>query len=264
MPPEPADTFDLNEFFVAVPAVSSPNQELQAYAMQQVEIDGAHISLEADWIQEQYISGKAESIIAFRYGTFAFRVNTVRGKGLFPAIWLLPTEGGAYPELDIYELLGNEPHILYGVLHYMDGSEKARDFFQYDFPEDDIPETCQIRFEWTPEEIAWYLEDEKLHSIQENIPDQYMYMIINLAVGGEWPGDPDENTQFPTSFEVDVLEFEPRELYLRQAGVLCIMEVKRVEQKFILNRQESLLLKKRLEPTKEHGTISAGCRQRGQ
>lgn len=202
--------------FVAVDALKSPNNELQQYTSSQVEINETHIRMTANKVGDVYLSGKAESVSAFRYGRFSFCVNTMEGVGLFPAIWMMPSNTNTdYPEVDIYELIGNEPNIFYGVLHYMKEGEKSRDYFTYTFPADKIPETYRITFEWTLEEMVWYLEDEVVYTIRENVPDEPMYFIFNLAVGGDWPGSPDAYTEFPAMFEVEILEFEPQEIYSR-------------------------------------------------
>lgn len=210
------ETPEYDAMFVAVDASKSPNNELQQYISSQVQIGETHIRMTADKIGEVYLSGKAESVSAFRYGRFSFCVNTMKGAGLFPAIWLLPSDTSSYyPEVDIYELLGDEPNIFYGVLHYMEESEQSRDFFKYTFPADKIPETYRITFEWTREEMVWYLGDEIIYTIQDNVPDEPLYFIFNLAVGGDWPGSPDADTEFPATFEVEILEFMPQEIYLR-------------------------------------------------
>lgn len=210
------ETSEDDAMFVAVDALKSPNNEIQQYISSQVQIDETHIRMTADKMGEVYLSGKAESVSAFRYGRFSFCINTMKGVGLFPAIWMLPSDTNSdYPEVDIYELIGNEPNIFYGVLHYMEESEKSRDFFRHTFPVDKIPETYRITFEWTPEEMIWYLEDEVVYTIRENVPDEPMYFIFNLAVGGDWPGSPDAYTEFPAMFEVKILKFEPQEIYSR-------------------------------------------------
>ena len=210
------ETSEDDAMFVAVDALKSPNNEIQQYISSQVQIDETHIRMTADKMGEVYLSGKAESVSAFRYGRFSFCINTIKGVGLFPAIWMLPSDTNSdYPEVDIYELIGNEPNIFYGVLHYMEESEKSRDFFSHTFPVDKIPETYRITFEWTQEEMIWYLENEVVYTIRENVPDEPMYFIFNLAVGGEWPGSPDADTEFPAMFEVEILEFMPQEIYSR-------------------------------------------------
>ena len=143
---QPSNAED-DEMFVAVDSLKSPNNELQQYTSSQVEIDETHIRMTANKMGDVYLSGKAESVSAFRYGRFSFCVNTMKGVGLFPAIWMLPSNTNTdYPEVDIYELIGNEPNIFYGVLHYMKEGEKSRDFFTYTFPADKIPETYCITF----------------------------------------------------------------------------------------------------------------------
>lgn len=213
---EPPSNTEDDAMFVAVDALRSPNNELQQYISSQVEIDETHIHMTADKMGEVYLSGKAESVSAFRYGRFSFRINTMKGVGLFPAIWMLPSDTNSdYLEVDIYELIGNKPNIFYGVLHYMEESEKSRDFFRHTFPVDKIPETYRITFEWTQEEMVWYLGDEIIYTIQDNVPDEPLYFIFNLAVGGNWPGSPDADTEFPAMFEVEILEFMPQEIYSR-------------------------------------------------
>lgn len=202
--------------FVAKNDFNPPNEELQEYVTSQVEMDGAHIRITADKIGEEYISGKAESSTAFRYGTFSFKINTIKGVGLFPAIWMLPSNGKtAYPEVDIYESIGNKPEEIYGVLHFRRNEQTARDFFTHEFPDDEIPETYQIKFEWTPNQMVWYLDNKVMYTIRNNVPQIPMYMTLNLAVGGRWPGSPDANTKFPAVFDIEVLEFEPEEIYSR-------------------------------------------------
>jgi len=65
--------------FVAVDALKSPNNEIQQYISSQVQIDETHIRMTADKMGEVYLSGKAESVSAFRYGRFSFCINTIKG-----------------------------------------------------------------------------------------------------------------------------------------------------------------------------------------
>lgn len=202
------------DFFIAKTDLEVVNEELQKYLPSQVEIEDMKVKMTADKVEGKYISGKAESVTAFRYGTFSFKLNTISGNGLFPAIWLLPSNiMDEYLEVDIYELIGNHPDEFYGVLHYNTAEEEFKDFFTYEF--DIIPESYVLTFEWTQENMTWYLNDEKIYTMRENVPDVPMYLIFNLAIGGNWPGDPDQSTVFPTSFDVEVLEFNPQETYSR-------------------------------------------------
>ena len=92
---------------------------------------------------------------------------------------------------------------------------KKRNFFQHEFPKDKIPEEYEVMFKWTKDKISWYINGDEVHSVTENVPQVAMYLNINLAVGGVWPGDPDDKTQFPSLFEVDVEEMHIEEVYER-------------------------------------------------
>lgn len=190
------------------------NHELQYYLPSQVAIYDNEIKMIADIVDDHYVSGKVESQLAFRYGTFTFKINSINGNGLFPAIWLLPSNNESYPEVDIYELIGNNPNEFYGVLHYVEEKEKKRDFFTYDFSSN-IPKEYVIKFEWSADYMIWYLNNEIIYVIESNVPNVPMYLIFNLAIGGTWPGNPDSKTVFPTTFNVEILEFNPLETYTR-------------------------------------------------
>ncbi|MGN1041974.1 MAG: family 16 glycosylhydrolase [Christensenellales bacterium] len=200
--------------FIAVADDIAYNNELQKYLCEQTVIDGNHITITADLVEKEHISGKAESKMAFRYGTFAFRVNTIRKKGLFPAIWMLPSDEERYPEVDIYEMVGSEPYQFFSGMHYLYGETKKKDFFSYRVNSQKMNDTYVLKFEWTPEKMVWYVDDAEIGSISHNVPDVPMYLICNLAVGGSWAGTPPDRV-FPESFEVEIVEFEPVEIYAR-------------------------------------------------
>ena len=209
------DSDILKELFYEVTDYTPPNKELQVYMAGQTRIEDNKAVMTAEYFEDHLYSGKLESKIAFRYGTFAFKVHTMRGKGLFPAIWMMPSEGELFPELDLYELIGNEPDLFYGVLHYYNNDMKKRNFFQHRFQEGNIPDEYEVKLEWTPDKLIWYLNGEEVHRMTEYVPQVPMYMSMNLAVGGIWPGDPDEDTIFPASFETEILEFHVEEVYVR-------------------------------------------------
>ena len=213
--PSDISSMSMEDLFFAVEGEAPSNGELQLYLSSQTKIEDSRMEFTALPEYATYLSGKAESKIAIRYGTFEFQVCTVHGNGLFPAIWLLPNSNVALPEIDIYEAIGNDPDKFYGVMHYMEDDDRARSFFEYEFPEDEIPESYRVRFEWYPDGMHWYLNGEKIYSITEDVPEKDMYMMLNLAVGGRWAGAPGEDTVFPTVFTVDVLEFRPQRIIER-------------------------------------------------
>ena len=170
------------------------------------------------------------------YGRFECRAKLPLGKGLWPAFWMLPatnTYGGwaASGELDIMEARGQEPTKVSGTIHY--GScwpanvHSGADFL---FPDKTtIAEFHIYALEWEPEELHWYVDD-KLYSTQkkwwssskvnyqrqgvkpkedgERNPwpapfDKPFYLILNLAIGGNFLGNPDTQTSFPAEMVID-------------------------------------------------------------
>ncbi len=154
------------------------------------------------------------------YGKFEIRAKLPKGKGLWPAIWMLPTDweyGGwaASGEIDIMELLGNNPFQIYGSLHF--GGEAPANTFEHgvfvlkdslDFAED----FHRFTLEWDTTEIRWYVDDSMYvkqnawYSSGAHYPapfDKRFHLLLNVAVGGNWPGAPDATTSFPQRMYVD-------------------------------------------------------------
>ncbi|RMI13371.1 MAG: glycoside hydrolase family 16 protein [Calditrichaeota bacterium] len=157
----------------------------------------------------------------WRYGRFDIRARLPRGKGLWPAIWMLPTDnvyGGwaASGEIDIMELVGDRPNQVFGTLHY--GGEYPNNrhsgaTFTLPLSEGTFNDAFHLfTLEWDTTEFRWYV-DGFLYQTQnswytDNAPypapfDQRFHLILNVAVGGNLPGNPDASTEFPQVMEVD-------------------------------------------------------------
>lgn len=155
----------------------------------------------------------------WKYGKFEVRAKMPKGKGMWPAIWMMPTDnvyGGwaASGEIDIMEYLGHDTTKVYGTLHYggswpnNKSSGKSYTLKNGGFNEDFHTFTLI----WEEGKIQW-LVDGELYQTQTswytagaNFPapfDQRFHMILNLAVGGNWPGNPDGSTKFPQEFVID-------------------------------------------------------------
>lgn len=163
-----------------------------------------------------------QGLFSQTYGRFEIRAKLPEGKGLWPALWMLPEDSeygswAASGEIDIMEAKGSEPYYVHGTLHY--GSEWPQnvysgDTYEFEFtnPATDITTWHVYTLEWVPGEIRWYI-DNKLYQTQqlwysnENpypAPfDKDFYLLMNLAVGGHYDGDPDETTLFPAQMEID-------------------------------------------------------------
>ena len=155
----------------------------------------------------------------WKYGRFEIRAKLPAGQGYWPAVWMLPTDKvyGGWPhsgEIDIMELVGHKPNEVYGTLHYanQEGNHAYRGT-NITLAVGTFADSFHVfRLDWEPGAIRWYL-DNKLFQTQTNWPsgtnsypapfNQRFHLILNLAVGGNWPGNPDTNTIFPQAMIVD-------------------------------------------------------------
>jgi beta-glucanase (GH16 family) len=170
-----------------------------------------------------------------KYGRFEFRAKLPTGQGIWPALWMLPQDekyGGwaASGEIDVLEAKGQEPTKALGTLHFGSrwpaNAQVSKDYLLPD--RGTIADFHVYGLEWEPGEIRWYV-DGRLYSTQSfwwsssksdgakgakpaqeadlnawPAPfDQPFYLIINLAVGGQFPGKPDKTTEFPAEMLVD-------------------------------------------------------------
>jgi len=168
-----------------------------------------------------YLSGIITSYGTFKmtHGYVETRAKLPAGRGLWPAFWLLPTHYVEdVPEIDVMEFLGQDVDRLYQTYHYFDIADGWRKVSTPSFPvysTDWTQEFHTYGMAWGPTEIIWYVDGVETHRITEadyKISGQPMYLIANLAVGGNWPGTPDENTVFPAEFEIDYIRAYKRKL----------------------------------------------------
>lgn len=138
------------------------------------------------------------------YGFFAMRARLPSGRGMWPAFWLVPDDASWPPEIDVMEMLGHDPQTIYMTLHYFDADgERSKQGEAFTGP-DTSQGFHEFAVDWQPGLLIWYVDGvERFRVTGEAVPDVPMYMIVNLAVGGYWPGVPDEETSFPAEMQVD-------------------------------------------------------------
>lgn len=154
-----------------------------------------------------YTSGMVSSYGKFaqQYGWFEIRAKFPKGKGIWPAFWLLPETKSWPPEIDILEILGHEPDTVLMTNHW--GQDfRSRQFRTAKWQGPDFSADFHtFAVEWTPEVIIWYVDGVERHRSTEHVPQQRMYILANLAVGGDLPGMPDDTTPFPGVMEIDYI-----------------------------------------------------------
>ena len=229
------EALDLSKWEFEVNARGGGNNELQYYVTNNVRLHAGLLLIEAR--KERYTGPEGTRDYTssrirtkrkgdWRYGRFEARARLPKGQGIWPAIWMLPTDQryGGWPnsgEIDIMELVGHEPNKVHGTLHYGDPIKRhayrgtnftlATGTFADDFH--------VFRCDWAPGEMRWYVDGEPYqmqtnwHTRTNSFPapfDQRFHLILNLAVGGNWPGNPDVATTFPQAMVVDYVRVYQR------------------------------------------------------
>lgn len=206
------------------------NGELQYYAdrPENIRVENGNLVIEAKkekfnsaGVEKDYSSGRMRTKrrASWLYGRFEIRAKLPTGRGVWPAIWMLPENspyGGwaASGEIDIMELVGHEPNKAHGTLHYgASWPKNVHTGAPYTLEKGSFADDFHVfAIEWEKGEIRWYV-DGKLYQTQNKwsstggpFPapfDKPFHLVLNVAVGGGWPGPPDASTVFPQKMEVD-------------------------------------------------------------
>jgi len=146
------------------------------------------------------------------YGHFETRLKMSRGQGMWPAFWMLGT-GGGWPdagEIDIMENVGFEPNTVHGTLHGPGYSGAGGIGAGYSIGNPFADGFHTFAVDWSPNRIVWSVDG---NTYQTRTPadlngnrwvfDHAFFLILNLAVGGYWPGDPNSSTPFPNTLVID-------------------------------------------------------------
>ncbi|MEO8883748.1 MAG: glycoside hydrolase family 16 protein [Devosia sp.] len=148
--------------------------------------------------------GAGTDRFSFTYGYVEVRAKLPKGKGVWPAIWLLPSTHKSLPEIDMAEVLGDTPELLRLHYHYANGTNSESIGKNITTPDLSL-DWHVYGMDWEKDAIVWYLDgiEQWRYTDTASISHEPMYLLMNLAVGGDWPGAPDQDTVFPTSMLVD-------------------------------------------------------------
>ena len=185
--------------------------------------------------KDYYTSGKVNSQHKrqFTYGKVVARAKAPKGKGLWPAVWMMPeneAKYGQWPkcgEIDIMEVLGSDTKTAYCTLHYGEPHGEKQDTKVLD--SNDFSDTFHdYSVEWEPGEMRWYIDDELILTVNDWFTaeagkdekpypapfNQPFFVQMNLAVGGTWPGNPDSTTDFDNAeFLIDYVRVYQKDFY---------------------------------------------------
>jgi beta-glucanase (GH16 family) len=173
-----------------------------------------------DHMTRNYTSARmtTQGLFEQTYGRFEARLKIPRGQGIWPAFWLMGNDFGkigwpACGEIDIMENIGEEPSTIHGSMHGP-GYSGDRGFTSvYKLPGgvhffDDFH---VFAIEWEPRTVRFFVDQElyatftpsRLPAGMQWVFDHPFYILLNVAVGGDWPGPPDSTTLFPEAMLVD-------------------------------------------------------------
>lgn len=205
------------------------NNELQTYTTEarNAHLDGkGHLIIRAESTSAGHTSAriKTRGLLTAQYGRLEARLLVPVGQGLWPAFWMLGTtfNGANWPqcgEIDIMEHVGRDPFRLHSAVHgpgysggrgitasaRVSGGGKVADEFHV------------VAVQWEPRSLAFSIDGAVYHRVTpESLPsgapwvfDQPFFVLLNVAVGGDFPGPPDETTTFPQELVVDYVRYTP-------------------------------------------------------
>jgi beta-glucanase (GH16 family) len=157
---------------------------------------------------------------SFKFGRIDIRAQLPKGKGIWPAFWLLPQNNvfGGWPssgEIDIMEMIGHLPANTYGTVHYGPGPGSIHLGGSYTLPSGIFNDKFHVfSLEWKQDQVKWYVDGALYYTVNKadignnNWPfNEEFFLIFNMAVGGNWPGNPDATTDFPQWLVVDYVRW---------------------------------------------------------
>ncbi|MFT4785524.1 MAG: beta-glucanase (GH16 family) [Cyclobacteriaceae bacterium] len=201
------------------------NNELQLYtggaSNANIETDGDLSVLKLTAVADGaggYTSSKVvtKDKFSMRFGRVDVRAKLPTGQGVWPAIWMLgdnisEVDWPGCGEIDIVEMLGDNSSKVYSTVHFTN-NELKREEQQgtYELASGSFNDDYhKFSLTWTPESMTFFVDDTQMHEviIADDMKEflRSFYLIMNVAVGGNWPGYPDETTAFPQSMMVDYI-----------------------------------------------------------
>jgi beta-glucanase (GH16 family) len=201
------------------------NAELEYYTNrpENARIENGILIIEAR--QEQYggrpyTSARLNSraLQEFQYGRIEGRLKLPSGQGIWPAFWMVGSSS-SWPmggEIDIMEFIGKTPDTVYQTVHGPGYAGAKGIGSHFALTADSLKNDFHVyAIEWQPDEIRWFVDAREVFKLTPGqIPagtkwvfDHKFFVILNLAVGGGWPGYPDATTVFPQQFQVDYVRY---------------------------------------------------------
>ena len=205
------------------------NAELEYYTnrVENAHLENGYLVIEArqePFGNREYTSArlKTQGLGAWSFGRIEARIQIPRGQGLWPAFWMLGFNIAqvGWPwcgEIDIMENIGKEPATVHGTVHGPGYSGANGLTSAYHLTSGAFADTFHVfAIEWQLDSIRWYVDSTLYKTVTASaVPGQWVFnhpyfILLNVAVGGYWPGNPDATTVFPQTMRVDYVRVYQR------------------------------------------------------
>jgi beta-glucanase (GH16 family) len=197
------------------PDVDHLNDELEHYRTDNIKVADGICTLQAtkDGSGNIY-SGCITTKIGYQYGHTEARIRFPKGKGFWPAYWTTSSEGRWPPEWDILEVI-NTNNDIYGYIHPLKGGKWTFEggaagsdclYTSVEGAPNIYDQFVIFGFTWTATDLYWYVNGVMTEHFSVNSAagsNDRFWILLNLAVGGKWPGNPDETTPWPGNMQID-------------------------------------------------------------
>ncbi|NNM23468.1 MAG: glycoside hydrolase family 16 protein [Flavobacteriaceae bacterium] len=195
------------------------NNERQIYAQKNVSLRDGNLVISATKVGEVYESGKitTKKKIEFQYGTVEVRAKLPEGKGVWPAIWMLGNDidTNTWPgcgEIDIMEYVGKEPGVIHTSLHTASSFGNTINTKRHEM--EGVESDFHIyKTDWNKDSIKFYIDDALVYEYSPSAKDDRtwpydkpFYLILNVAIGGNFGGPEVDDSIFPTEFLIDYIK----------------------------------------------------------
>ena len=200
------------------------NNELQYYQESNTEVRDGYAIITARKENKEGKNYTSSRIITkgkkeFKYGRVDIRALLPKGQGIWPALWMLGSnisvvDWPACGEIDIMEMIGGKgkDNVLHGTAHWEKAGNHTYQGGSTSLQNEKIfaDEFHIFSISWTPSSITWFLDGLRYYEMDITAEEftefhNSYYFIFNVAVGGNWPGNPDETTSFPQRMIVDYI-----------------------------------------------------------
>jgi len=199
------------------------NNELEYYRKENASVEDGVLTIEAKEERFQgndYTSARmiTKNLKSFKYGRVDIRALLPWGQGIWPALWMLGDNINSvgWPEcgeIDIMEMIGGggRDKTSHGTIHWGIDGNHASTGNSYSLQTGTFADEYHVfSIIWTESSISWFLNDQEFYTVDitsANMSEfhQEFFFIMNVAVGGNWPGNPDSSTVFPQKMKVDYI-----------------------------------------------------------